>query len=374
MWNKVKKISERAGTSTTSRRQQEAQVRAWAKERKAKEETQTQATEESKENATGVKKWDTGQASAGRRLLRSKGKTNIHQVEEDDHERHEQNTCYRMFTTCNCHSHFLAISFFVSRFFVVLLARFLVASFSLFLCFSLSFASSPRFLVFLSHSSPRLLLLLLTSPSRFLAVFLPRFPLFLAFFSSSLSLLLSFFFSPFSSRSLSFSLASALSSFSSRPRFSAPLSFLAFSLLPSLTFSFSHLFSASLSRFLCCSLPRFLSHVLLLFPLVLCFSLFISFKLHHDCHLTHSCTVGTSSHKHFFPSSPHAWAHVEQPPGQMKQQATAKASAATGNRIQVRDHVRSSRAGGLGTSWTRISWMRRLSIASTKKRQALVRR
>ena len=240
MWNKVKKISERTGTSTTSGRQQEAQVRAWAKERKAKEETQTQATEESKENATGVKKWDTGQASAGRRLLRSKGKTNIHQVEEDDHERHEQNTCYRMFTTCNCHSHFLAISFFVSRFSLFCLRAFscLVFSLLVFLPY-FRFFSLSCFLAFfavLAFSLSRCLSSSLSALSRFL--------LFLSFF---VHVFLALFFSlPFLlvlSRSLS------LLRF---PRFPRVLAFPL--LFPS---SLSPFFHPSLSHFLTCSLPLF---------------------------------------------------------------------------------------------------------------------
>ena len=62
-------------------------ARAKEKERKAKEEeTETQATEDSKENAMGVKKWDTGQATGSKKIahLRSKGKNNIHQVQYDD--------------------------------------------------------------------------------------------------------------------------------------------------------------------------------------------------------------------------------------------------------------------------------------------------
>ena len=75
------------GTSTPSggQRKTTESGRAKEKERKAKKETDTQARTDSKENAAPVKKYDAGQANATRRRLtfRSKGKNNIHQVEED---------------------------------------------------------------------------------------------------------------------------------------------------------------------------------------------------------------------------------------------------------------------------------------------------
>ena len=71
-------VREDSGKTTESGRAKE-------KGRKAKKETDTQARKDSKENAARVKKYDTGQANATRRRLifRSKGKNNIHQVEED---------------------------------------------------------------------------------------------------------------------------------------------------------------------------------------------------------------------------------------------------------------------------------------------------
>ena len=75
------------GTSTSSGGQRKTIESASAKEkeRMAKEETDTQTRKDSKENAARVKKYDTRQANATRRRLifRSKGKNNVHQVEED---------------------------------------------------------------------------------------------------------------------------------------------------------------------------------------------------------------------------------------------------------------------------------------------------
>ena len=59
MWSKVKKMNKRTRTS----RKAMERARRNEKERKAKEEMETQA----RENATCVKKLDTGQANAARR-------------------------------------------------------------------------------------------------------------------------------------------------------------------------------------------------------------------------------------------------------------------------------------------------------------------
>ena len=91
MWSKAKKMIKGFGTSVLLGGQCKAKGKDKGKG-KAKEGTETQAGEDSKENAAGVKKQDAQQANATRRRLISetKGKNNIRQVEEDDRVQHDQ--------------------------------------------------------------------------------------------------------------------------------------------------------------------------------------------------------------------------------------------------------------------------------------------